>query len=250
MSSISVIISSYNQKKRLRHCLDSAVNMKCKFADNVEIILADDNSTDGSIELIKQYPVKLCLGKHKNHVKYTLADNWNNAVTMATGDRVLFTNGDHILTTWFADHHMDPIMRGNIIFGPAYQTQQQAESIIVRDKINYIDVIKECESNSMLTQDRRSGHQQGSALTYNKDFDSTYPYGYNFSVERGHFLTVGGFDSLDKWGGEEETLCNKIVEKYPETRIVSNCNSVAIHLWHPPLNLINRKTGILSDYSF
>lgn len=250
MSTISVIISSYNQRKRLRHCLDSAVKMKCKFADQVEIILADDNSTDGSIELIKQYPVKLCLGKHKNHAKYTLADNWNNAVSVATGDRVLFTNGDHILTTWFADHHMDPIMKRDIIFGPAYQTQQQAENIIVRDNINYIDVIKECESNGLFTQDRRSGYQQGSALTYNKKFNSKYPYGYNFSVARDHFLSVGGFDSLNTWGGEEQTLCDKITDKFPGTRIVSNCNSVVIHLWHAPLNEINRETGILPDYSF
>ena len=38
---ISVIISSYNQRTRLKHCLDSAINMKCKFCDEIEIIVAE-----------------------------------------------------------------------------------------------------------------------------------------------------------------------------------------------------------------
>lgn len=250
MSKISVIISSYNQCRRLRHCLDSAVKMKCKFADSIEIIVADDNSTDGSINLIKQYPVELCLNDSKCSERYTLCDNWNNAVMRSTGDRLLFTNGDHILTTWFADHHMDPIMTDDIIFGPAYQTSPDICSMITDSNLSYIELIKHAEANKLLYQDRRSAHQQDSAMTYNKVFTSDYPYGYNFSVLKDHFTHVSGFDPLQSWGGEEQALCDKILNEFPQVRVKSNCNSVAIHLWHPPLNMQNRHTGELDTYEF
>lgn len=250
MSKVSVVISSYNQKKRLRHCLDSAVNMKCKFADAVEIVVADDNSTDGSIELIKQYPVTLCLNDDSFPGQYTLSENWNNAVNMCTGDRVVFTNGDHVLTTWFADHHMDTCMENDIIFGPAYQTTQSIEGLVDDDNLSYLKLISQAQKNEMLLPDRRCSYQQNSAMTYNQTYTSDYPYGYNFSVRVDHFNDVGGFDVKRSWGGEEEVLCDKITEMFTDVKIKSNCNSVAIHLWHPPVNMENRHTGDLNCYEF
>lgn len=250
MRTVSVIISSYNQKNRLEYCLDSACNLKHEFADNIEIIVADDHSTDGSIDLIKNYPVKLSLNHSKNDGKYTLAENWNHAVhTHATGERVVFTNGDHILTPRFADHHMDPVMEDNIVFGPGYQTAPGVVEYINQDTYNYIDLLKICEQNDLLLPDRRCAHQTGAASTYNKEFTSEYPYGYNFSVNREHFVSVGGFDPIRSWGGEEQTLCDKITNKHKHVKIVSNCNSVVVHLYHTPHNLINRQTGVLAEYA-
>ena len=245
---ISVIISSYNQATRLRHCLDSAVKMKTKFADEIEIIVADDNSTDGSVELIKRYDVKLWSCTRSKKDKYTLAANWNDAINnLATGDRVLFTNGDHILTTWFADNHADPIMSKNIIFGPGYQTAPKAIAHIEQSDINYKQLMEACERERLLLPDR---HVEGSAMTYNTEWGTSFPYGYNFSVLKDHFDGVGGFTELESWGGEEQDLCEKIIKKFPDTKIVANKNSVVVHLYHPPLNLINRHSGELPEYSF
>lgn len=49
---VSVIIPVYNTKKYLRECLDSVVNQTLK---DIEIILIDDGSTDGSAEICKSY---------------------------------------------------------------------------------------------------------------------------------------------------------------------------------------------------
>ena len=246
---ISVVISSYNQRKRLRHCLDSAVKMKCKMADEIELIVADDNSTDGSRELIQSYKdVKLWCNKSHIKNKYTLTSNWNDAVlNIATGDRVLFTNGDHVLTTWFADHHADDMMSEDIIFGPGYQTHPDCVPVVENDNNNYMDVVNTCSSNDWVLPDR---HVEGSAQTYNVEWPSNFPYGYNFSVRRDHFIDVGGFEQVEHWGGEEQMLCDKIVKAYPHVRIVSNCNSSVIHLYHHPHNLINRNTGDLVEYNF
>lgn len=245
---ISVIISSYNQSIRLKHCLESAVRMKTKFADDIEIIVADDNSTDGSVELIKKFPVKLWSSTRSNDKKYTLAANWNDAIfNMATGDRVLFTNGDHILTTWFADSHADPIFNKNIIFGPAYQTTPDIVPLLTEDNIGYKEIVLQCEDKNYFLPDR---HVEGSAMTYNKKWSTDFPYGYNFSVCKDHFESVGGFTEFEHWGGEEQDLCDRIIDNFPGTCVLSNCNSVAIHMFHAPVNLLNRKSGDLVDYKF
>lgn len=245
---ISIIISSFNQRTRLRHCLESATRQKTQFADEVEVIVADDNSTDGSVDLIKQYDVKLWQNTRGNENKYTLAANWSDAVmNLATGDRVLFTNGDCVLTSRFADHHADPDMEQNIIFGPVYNTRPNSLSHIENQELDYKQLMQICEQQRMIGPDR---HVEGSAMTYNKQWDSSFPYGGNFSVMTDHFKSVGGFELLEHWGGEEQALCDKILDKFPDTRIVSNCNSVAVHLFHEPVNLANRTTGDIKQYTF
>ena len=245
MNRVSVVISSYNQKTRLKHCLDSACAMKTDFADDIEIIVADDHSTDGSIELIEQYPVKLSLCDVDNKSKYTLTRNWNHAVkTHVTGERVLFTNGDHVLTPRFADHHADPVFENNIIFGPGYQTRPQ---VVDHLHLDYKQLMTVCEQQGLLLPDR---HVEGSAMTYNEQWTSDFPYGYNFSITTEHFNDVGGFTEKESWGDEERLLCDKVLNMYPDVKILSNRNSVVIHLYHTPHNLMNRHTGALSEYAF
>ena len=48
---ISVVIPPYNAEKTIRRCLDSVINQSVP----VEIILADDESTHGTIDTVADY---------------------------------------------------------------------------------------------------------------------------------------------------------------------------------------------------
>lgn len=52
MIKISVVVPIYNGEKYLKQCLDSVVNQSLK---EIEIILIDDGSTDGSAQICKEY---------------------------------------------------------------------------------------------------------------------------------------------------------------------------------------------------
>lgn len=230
----SVIVSSFNQIKRLRFSLMSLIKQDY---DNYEIILADDNSTDGTLEIVKdQFPgVIISLNKKSKIKKYTLADNWNTAADIATGARLIFTNGDNLFSSSFVSAHMDKLLEKDIIFGPNERTTQEIGNFL--DSKTHIELLK-----NIKTIERDLRHDN-SAYTYNEIYNTWYPWGNNFSIPRNVFFGVNGFPSKDYYGGEEKDLLDKVVAKY-NTIIKSNRNAYTLHLWHPQLNNTESKERV------
>ena len=89
---VSVVFTSYNHKKYLNQALDSLVNQTYP---NLEIIIVDDCSTDGSQEILKQYEhyqnIELKL-QPKNSGSYVKASNLG--ASYATGEYLLFAQCD------------------------------------------------------------------------------------------------------------------------------------------------------------
>ena len=56
---ISVIVPCYNVEKWIGDCIES---IKAQTYKNFEAIFVDDGSTDGTLNIIKQYCSKLCGG--------------------------------------------------------------------------------------------------------------------------------------------------------------------------------------------
>lgn len=90
MVKVSVVVPIYNAEKYLKQCLDSIVSQTLK---DIEIILIDDGSTDGSAEICKQY-----LGDER--VTYFYKENEGLAaaradgIAKATGEYIGFVDSD------------------------------------------------------------------------------------------------------------------------------------------------------------
>ena len=63
MPKVSIIVPVYNVEEYLERCLDSLVNQTLK---DIEIIIVNDGSTDGSKEKIQEY-----INKYKNQRQYS-----------------------------------------------------------------------------------------------------------------------------------------------------------------------------------
>lgn len=103
----TVIITNYNKKSFIKNTIKSAINQSYK---NKEIIIYDDKSTDGSIDIIKQFKnTKLILNKNKKKLSSPL--NQLNAIIKALkqtkGNFIFLLDGDD----QFKSNKLDKIIK-------------------------------------------------------------------------------------------------------------------------------------------
>lgn len=102
---ISIIIPVYNAERYLRECLDSICNQSYK---ELEIILVDDDSQDGSSEICKEYM------KIDKHIIYLYKENEgpgvarNMGLNIASGTYIMFIDSDDFL---YDVHNIENIVK-------------------------------------------------------------------------------------------------------------------------------------------
>lgn len=84
---VSIVFTSYNHKEYLRQALDSLVNQTYP---NLEIIIIDDCSTDGSQEILKEY-------EHYDNIDLKLQTNNSGSYVKASNYGASFAKGEYIL---------------------------------------------------------------------------------------------------------------------------------------------------------
>jgi glycosyltransferase involved in cell wall biosynthesis len=96
---VSIVIATWNAAQTLERCLISIVGQR--FAE-WELLISDGGSTDGTVELIRQY---------ENHITWWhserddgIYDAWNRAIIHATGDYVCFLGADD---AWADDNALE-----------------------------------------------------------------------------------------------------------------------------------------------
>lgn len=91
---VSIIVPVYNVKKYLDRCMYSLLHQTYK---NLEIILVDDGSTDGSNKLCDTYAKKDCriIVHHQSNAGVSAARNW--ALDNMNGEYLLFVDADDFI---------------------------------------------------------------------------------------------------------------------------------------------------------
>ena len=121
---VSIIIPVYNVKKYLRQCLESVVQQSFS---NIEILLIDDGSTDGSESICEQYASKdrrIVLFHTENR---GLAAVRNYGLDHATGDFIAFIDSDD----WFELNTIEILIK--------YALQYDADIVACRCYKEFVD---------------------------------------------------------------------------------------------------------------
>lgn len=82
---ISVIVPVYNMEKKLRRCLDSLINQTLR---EIEIIVINDGSKDGSLNIIKSYA--------QNNSNIVIIDRENRGISASRNEGIEHANGKYI----------------------------------------------------------------------------------------------------------------------------------------------------------
>jgi len=99
---ISVIIPIYNSASYLREAIDSVTRQSIGFRDNIEILLVNDGSSDGSEAICVEYK-----SLYRDNISYTFVNNGgvsnarNVGINLARGEYVHFMDSDDIISVNF-----------------------------------------------------------------------------------------------------------------------------------------------------
>lgn len=104
--SISVIIVNYNGLRHLKKCLRSLKNQW-----PFEVIIVDNNSTDGSVEWIRAHHPSTKIIVSKKNVGFAQGNNLG--IVKAKGEWVLFLNNDTKLPKGFFKELKEPLNKAN-----------------------------------------------------------------------------------------------------------------------------------------
>ena len=105
---VSVIIPVYNTEKYLKECLDSVVNQSLK---EIEIICIDDNSSDNSLQILKEYAQKdnrIKIIENKSNLG--AGPSRNKGIKLAKGEYIGFLDSDDF---YFNNNCLEEIFKKN-----------------------------------------------------------------------------------------------------------------------------------------
>lgn len=108
-SLVSICIPVYNGEDFLKETLDSVINQTYS---NIEIIITDDLSVDGTENIIRSYNDKR-IKYFKNDSSKGLAGNWNEAVSKSGGEYIKVLCQDDLLTSDAIEKQMLALEKSN-----------------------------------------------------------------------------------------------------------------------------------------
>lgn len=93
---ITVVIPAFNEEKYLRHCLEAL--KKQSYKSNYETIVVNNNSTDKTLQVAKEFGAKIILEKKQGYV-FAL----NRGMEEASGDIIAVTDADtQVSSDWLS----------------------------------------------------------------------------------------------------------------------------------------------------
>lgn len=98
---VSVIVPVYNVKPYLNECIESIVKQSYR---NLEIILVDDGSNDGSSEICDLWPLRDDRIRVIHQENRGLSGARNSGIDASTGDYILFVDSDDLVGTDLVAH--------------------------------------------------------------------------------------------------------------------------------------------------
>lgn len=159
MNHISIIIPVYNVEKYLPDCIEN-VAQKSKY--NIEIILIDDGSSDGSGQLCDDYALKFDNVKVLHKENGGLGSARNAGLQVASGEYILFLDSDDYITVGALEDLYDRASGKKLdilLFGAStfFEDEKSSKNIPKQNYARKCCLGRECTGLELLCEEQRRG---------------------------------------------------------------------------------------------
>ncbi len=229
---ISLIITTYNSPDLLQGVLNSVLRLS-RMPE--EVVIADDGSGNETKELIDGYrenfPCSLVHVWHEDK-GYRVAAIRNKAVSQASGNYIVFIDGDCLLRPDFIAQHARLARPNHFVAGNRAMLTEEYSKHILREKIDITHL-------NAFDHDSKSFNRRWSLLRlpmgifrHFKSGSWKGVKGCNISMFTKDFEECNGHDeSFEGWGYEDSELVVRLLNKGLR-RISGRFAVTVIHLWH------------------
>jgi cellulose synthase/poly-beta-1,6-N-acetylglucosamine synthase-like glycosyltransferase len=142
---VSIVIPAYNATRTIRMCLDSILQQDYP-KDRCEVIVVDNNSKDGTPEIVKQYPVTLVY-EHEQQGPHAAT---NSGIRAAKGEILVFTDSDCIAEQGWLRAMVKPFEDENVVgVGgriEAYQPTSRVEKFLAYEVKPFANCVQMADS--------------------------------------------------------------------------------------------------------
>lgn len=241
---LSLIIPVYNRLHLLEKCM---LSVSRQVLPPFEIIFSDDGSTEDVVGFFTQLkakyslPMKLVRQKHEG---FRLARIRNNAVSVSSGDLLVFLDQDIIIPPKYLSDIANGMKQGLFVSSfPVRLSDTQSEAL--DEKI----ILSGDYSKVLLTKQFAKIHRQ-----YREDLAAYLLCRYLkignhgaklrggvSTISREDYERVNGYDeNFQWWGGEDDDMGRRLLAIGTVGKNVSYHN-FPLHLYHEPFHQNNRK---------
>lgn len=234
--SVSVIVTTYNWPQALDLVL-AGLMQQCQ--QSFEILVADDGSTQQTADVIEKYTNNPTIKvKHiwQQDLGFRAAKIRNKAVLAASGEYLIFIDGDCVPASTFVKNHLKLAKLGWFVAGNRVLLAKQFSEQVLSNNINL---------NKLMYLDWGKLYLQRSCNRIMPLLN--FPLGMlrkcmpnkwqgvktcNLSLFKQDFIAVNGLDeSFVGWGFEDSDLIIRL-QRYGIKRISGKFKTPVFHLWH------------------
>ncbi|EOX4927882.1 glycosyltransferase family 2 protein [Vibrio alginolyticus] len=223
----TLIITTYNWKEALKAVLES-VKRQTVLPD--EVIVADDGSREDTKAMVDQmregFPVPLIHSWHEDN-GFQLSMSRNRAIAKASGDYLIMTDGDMVLSQTFIESHKQVAKPNWFVQGGRVLTDESCSKAIMENGLvpsifsKGIRNRKNCITNALLSK----------WFSYERNNDKA-TRGCNMAFWRQDVIEVNGFNQdFVGWGREDSEFVHRMLNA-GKSRLYLKFAGVGYHLYH------------------
>ncbi len=233
---VSLVITTYNWPEALKASLHTAFRQSY---DSYEVIVADDGSSDATRDVVLKIKEKAVSNLH--HVwhedrGFRAAAIRNRAIAAATGDYVIFIDGDCLLPPTFIADHISLAQEGCFVAGSRVKIRSEATRDLLNDPENIIPLTRRALLSFCFSRKIKRPHPllklPLGPLRHSRAQRWKGAVTCNMAVWRKDLIEVNGFDNaFVGWGLEDSDLVARLLN-LGVTRKEGKLYSFVAHLHH------------------